>query len=254
MAKAKPAKKSEAETTKKFVLSKKSFAQSERRRRARARARSGKPRSNPAAMVANPPMAADLMQVLLPGFGAYAATRVIARVVFSLVQKRFPKLGKHAHALAGAAAFGGTWFFAHKIKRLAKYHDGIVMGSGVAALHGIASCYLPTKYAWLLADCRPEDVKSPIKTVALPAASSPAPTSGGDEYSYLESQLDAMEGSGSNRPRTVAAPKPSARPVANALKMATGDGDDGLDLDPDLADALEPGEDVDDLYSGAFEN
>jgi hypothetical protein len=195
------------------------------------------------------------MHVLLPGFGAYAATRVIQRIVYSLVQKRWPKLGKHAHALAGVAGFGGVWFFAHKVKRLAAYHDGIVMGSGVAALHGVASCYLPAKYSWLLADCRPEDVAAAKPaTQLLPAPAPQVLPAGDDEYSYLEGQLDAMENSGSNRARTISAPRSSSRPVASAMRVAAQNSSPSAELDPDLTDALEPGEDVDDLYSGAFEN
>jgi hypothetical protein len=225
-----------------------------------ANRRRRKARSNPggtAAAVANPPIAQDLTHVLLPGFAAYAATRVIQRVVFMIVQRKWPRFGKHASALAGVAGFGGVWFFAHKIQRLAKYHDGIVMGSGVAALHGVATCYMPTKYKWLLTDCRPEDVAP--KSAQLDAATlqqqariaaAPAPTAD-DEFSYLERQLDAASSSGSRRARTIAPPKRSARPVANALQMASHGADDD-DLDPDLTSELSDGESVDDLYSGPF--
>jgi hypothetical protein len=245
MAKAKKTAKTKAAKPAPAAKKPKHLAANRRRRRARAN-----PSGGPAA---NPPITTDLVEVLLPGFGAYAATRVLSRVVYSLVQKRWPKLGKHAAAIAGAAAFGGVWFFAHKVKALAKYHDGVVMGSGVAALHGIASCYLPAKYSWLLADCRPEDVAA-AKSSARMASIEPLDIDGGpiDEYSHLEAQLDEMEDSGSKRPRTVSAPRPSARPVADALRRAA-DNDSSVELDPDLSEALD-GESVDDLYTGAFEN
>lgn len=208
-------------------------------------------RSNPAA---NPPVVADLTQVLLPGFGAFAATKVVQRIVFSLVQRRFPKLGRHAHALSGVAAFAAVWLFAHKIKGLRKYHDGIVMGSGVAALHGVASCYLPKKYNWLLADCRPEDVRPTANGNGVPQVAAAPTAAEGDEFSYLESQLEEMEAGGARGARTVRGPRGNTRPIGSAMNLATAGQNDGAAVDPDLADYLEPGEDVDDLYSGAFAN
>lgn len=206
-------------------------------------------RQNPAGA----PRLSDLTQVILPGFGAFAATKVIQRVIYSLVQKRWPKLGKHAHALSGIAAFGGLWYFAHKIRALAKYHDGILIGSGIAAGHGIAQCYLPQKYNWLLADCKPSDV-API----APAPNSngtgqiAAPTtSDGDEFSYLESQLDEMEQSGDRRTRHAKGSRGNGRPVAQAMKQANSNNDAGFLLDPDLVEEL-GNEAVDDLYTGAF--
>jgi hypothetical protein len=225
-----------------------------------ANRRRRKARSNPGSTAAaNPPIAKDITHVLLPGFAGYAATRVLQRIVFMIVQRKWPKFGKHASAVAGVAGFGGVWFFAHKIQRLAPYHDGIVMGSGVAALHGIATCYMPTKYKWLLTDCRPEDVRPEDvapKSAQLDAATlqqqarlAPTPTAD-DEFSYLERQLDAAAAGGSRRAHTIAPPKRSARPIANALQMASH-GSDG-ELDPDLTGELSDGESVDDLYSGPF--
>lgn len=205
-------------------------------------------RKNPApprAVVANPPALADLTGVLLPGFGAYAATRALQRVVYQIVQRKWPKLGKHAHAASGVAAFAGVWFLGHKIQRLAKYHDGIVMGSGVAAMQGVAQAYLPEKYKWLLSDCKPSDVKR-----ALPApvtASLPA-TREHDEYGYLDDQLDAIGDLGG----TIDAPRPSRAPVADAMTTAADADESDAELDPDLAGILGNGEGVDDLYSGSF--
>jgi hypothetical protein len=210
-------------------------------------------RQNPAA---NPPLVSDLTQVILPGFGAFAATKVLQRIVYSIVQKRWPKLGKHAHAISGLAAFGGVWYFAHKIRSLSKYHDGIVMGSGVAAAHGLAQCYLPEKYRWLLADCKPSDVKAlpPPKNGngAQPAAITAPSAAEGDEFSYLEAQLDEMERGGDRRERVVRGPRGSGQPVAQGLQQATAGQDNvGVVLDPDLMEEL-GNEAVDDLYTGAF--
>lgn len=225
---------------------KRGLAAIRRARRAKAAKR------NPAPAAANPPIAVDFTHVLLPGFGAYGLTRVLQRIVYTLVQKRWPKLGKHAHAAAGVVSFGGVWFLGHRIKRLEPFHDGIVMGSGIAALQGIAQTYLPKKYSWLLSDCRPEDVAPAKPQNQLPPTTQQqlAPAEGDDEYSYLEEQLDALERSGSRRVRSIPPPKAKGKPVASAMHMAAG-ADDGAELDPDLFEEL-GGEDIDDLYSGAF--
>lgn len=218
------------------------------------------PRANPApsrASRANPPVVSDLTHVVLPAFGAYALTRVFSRIVFSMVQKRWPKFGKHAHAASGVAAFIGAWFLAHRWSRLAKYHDGVIVGTGIAAAQGVAQTYLPAKYNWLLADPKAADV----------AAAAPAPqqqlleptgayeeTGAGDEYDVFEAQLDAIE-SPRGRNRTVAPPKATRTPVASAMRAAAhNDDDDTSAFDIDLVGELGADEDVDDLYSGAFEN
>lgn len=198
---------------------------------------------------ANPPLVADFTNVLLPGFAAYAATRTLARMVFAIVQKRWPKLGKHAHAASGLLAFGGVWLLGHKVDKLAKYHDGIVMGSGVAALHGVAQAYLPAKYRWLLADPRPEDVR-PARMPAPAEAPELESATGDDEFSYLEAQLSDLERTG-KRKGTISAGRPARSPVQGTLDAAAAAvGDQGV-LDLDLTDAL-GGEDIDDLYGGSF--
>lgn len=220
-------------------------------------------RRNPAAapaaraMTANPPALADLTHVVLPGFGAYAASRILQRVAFTVVGRRFPRLAKHTHAITGVAAFGAAWMLAHRWAKLAKYHDGILVGTGVAALHGVAQAYLPSKYNWLLADCNPATLPANAKALGkasmkrqFAAQGKPKPTAG-DEFSYLEDQLDQID----DAPYpTIKPPRASRNPVAAAMKVADiNDNDDTAVFDGDLSDLLEPGEGVDDLYSGAFE-
>lgn len=178
----------------------------------------------------------DIVQVILPAFGGFAVTKVIQRIVYSIVQKRWPRFGKHAHALSGLAAFGAAWFGAGRIKAIAKYSDGAVIGSGLAALHGLATCYVPAKYNWLLADCRPADVgQLPAGTAAAQVTtvtSSGAPV--GDEYDILEAELDVIQG------RRGRAAQPRAQAPAPQQQAA---------VDP----ALEP-DDIEELYAGAFAN
>lgn len=208
-----------------------------KKRRARARA-------NPAGGIANPPAASDLMNVVLPGFGAYAATRAVARMAYALTAKRWPRLAKHVHAVTGLATAGGLWLLGHKWDRIAKYHDGIIMGSSVAALQGVAGAYLPEKYRWILADPRQAEYRP------LPAPPPALPPQVQDDLglndSFLERQLRALEGRGG----TIAAPRPSSNPVQQDLEAAAAV-DGGAALDPDL-EALLGGEDLSDLYTGPF--
>jgi hypothetical protein len=178
--------------------------------------------------------------VLLPGFGAYAATRVLARIVYNFVQPRWPSLGKHAHALAGVLGFGGTWFFAHKIEKLAPYHDGIVMGSGIAALQGVATAYLPDKYNWLLQDVSPEDVTAPA-----PAPTTQPAAAAGDEYSYLEDQTESRRARRKRRRQ---------QQLQSTQAEDPGNPPTQPDQNDDLMSILNDGETPDDLYSGSFSN
>lgn len=208
-------------------------------------------RSNPSALAWR-----DIGEVVIPAAVGYAGTRVLQRVVYNLVQKRWPKYGKFAHALSGALAFGGVVMFGHKVKKLEDYQDGVAIGAGIAAIHSAASAFLPRKYSWLLADCRPEDV-APIAKPGTPGGADPATTQiaqAGDEYSYLEEQLTEIERGGSKATRTVPAPRSSRNPVAQAMAMATAGQNDGAAVDPDLDEMLGEGENVDDLYTGAFAN
>lgn len=226
----------------------------------RARARRN---ARAAAAVANPPLTVDLQTVLLPGIGAYAATRGLARIVHSIVTKRAPKWARHAHAIAGVAAFGGVWFLGHKVERIARYHDAVVMGAGLAAFQGLAASYLPARYRWLIADpTRMENMPAPrlpapAMPVLVPAQEEGEPVFTDDtldsltqedlgEYAALDAKLNDLEDRA--RQHQARASRPAA--VAN-------DPDDGDDRESaptfDLG-ILGGGDDVDDLYSGAFDD
>jgi hypothetical protein len=213
-------------------------------RRRRARKVSAAPRSNP------PPLV-DFTHVILPGFMSYAGTRVVQRVTYNFIQSRWPQFGKHAAAASGIAAFGAAYFFAHKLPKVGQYHDGIVLGSAMAAFQGAARAWLPEKYAWLLSDSQPTDVQQLPSgngtSTSIPVTTTPAVTAG-DEYDYLESALE--EAQTSKRVRTVSPPKKVGKPVAQAMAAVPTDGGE---LDPDLSEELGGAEDVDDLYSGTFE-
>lgn len=211
-------------------MANKGLAANRRKRRAR---------KNPStATRANPPVGTDLTHVVLPGFAAYAASRFFSRIVYSIVQRRWPRFGKHAGVLASLGAFGGSWFAAHRFKRLAPYHDGILVGTGIAALSTVARTYLPGKYAYIVSDYHPGQVATqrqlaPAQVQAqaeLPVA--PA----GDEFSYLEAEIDAM------------GPPPDIVPSAPSAADLMADVSD--DMDPDLMDLMDDDGDMD--FGGSF--
>lgn len=230
---AKPAKKQD--TPNPTPKKKRAVASYKKARKARAARANPAPRSNPG-------FVHDVTHVFVPGFAAYGSTRVLQRIAFQLVGKRWPKWAKWAHAATGVATFGAVALVGHKVKALEPFHDAVLMGSGIAAAQGVASAILPVKYSWLLSDCRPEDLKS----VAAPTQVTPqriaesndeysVPSADEDEYAALEQQLGALSGGG--QARSVPAPRPVAQPTAAS--------------DPDLMEEL-GGESLDDLYSGAF--
>jgi hypothetical protein len=186
------------------MAKKKGLAANKKRRRAR----------KSTSLVANPPVAKDFTQLILPTFGAYAGTRLLARMVYSIIQRKWPKLGKHAGAAAAVAAFGGSWFMAHRIKRLQPYHDAIVVGSGIAALQTVVRTYLP-KYGWIVSDYKPEDLgpaekpaPKQLETQEEQAAAA-AGEFAGDEFSYLEAELEAIEAADARRRSAMPAPAPA---------------------------------------------
>ncbi len=239
---AKPAKKQdETENPKK----KRSFASYKKKRKTRA------VRANPAPRK-NPGVASDIVHVGA-GFAAYGITRAAQRIVYQVVGKRWPKWAKWAHAATGIGVFGAVWWGAHRVKALAPYHDAAMMGSGIAAGQGVLSSVLSAKYTWLLSDCKPEDLRPAPQqqmqqTIARSNNADALPDADNDEYSDLEAQLGSLAGGPA---RSVPAPRPQQNPVASTLAMATA-GQGGV-TDPDLMEEL-GGENLDDLYAGAFAN
>lgn len=124
---------------------------------ARFRSRHGEPKRNP-------PLTTDIVHFILPGFAAFAASRVLTRAASMQIAKRYPKAAKHAGAIASIGTFAAAWFGAHRVKYLEKYHGAIVVGSGLAALQSLAQIYVPQLYA-LLGDPCP----APMRQLATPS-------------------------------------------------------------------------------------
>jgi hypothetical protein len=107
------------------------------------------------ALTPNPPIDVDLVEYILPGFAAFAATRLATRIAAVQIGKRYPKVGKHAGAVASLGAFGAAWFGAHRVSSLEKYHHPIVVGAGLAALQSLIQIYVPA-LGWAVSDASPE--------------------------------------------------------------------------------------------------
>ncbi len=104
----------------------------------------------------NPPLLTEVAEFVVPGFGAFAATRFLTRVAATQVAQRAPSWGKHAGAVASVATLGAAWFLAHRWRWLAKWHTPIVVGSAIAALQSLIQLYAPSMLGWVVSDATPE--------------------------------------------------------------------------------------------------
>lgn len=116
-----------------------------------------------------PPVASEVAEYIIPGFGGFAATRLLTRIAATQVANLKPDMGKHAGAAASLAAFFAAWFLAHRVKWLAKYQEPLVIGAGLAAVQSLLQLYFP-KLGWIVSDASPE-----IASASTAAASSAQP-------------------------------------------------------------------------------
>lgn len=103
----------------------------------------------------NPPIASDLVHWVLPGFGGFAATRMLTAAIQKIIAKRAPKYAKHAGALASVSSFLASWFLGHRVKWLAAYHTPVTVGSAIAAGQSLLQIYAPNKLGWIVSDATP---------------------------------------------------------------------------------------------------
>lgn len=167
----------------------------------------------------NPPILADLVQWVGPGFASFAATRFLTRVAATQIARRKPSWGKHAGAGASVAAFASAWWLGHRVKWIAQYHTPITVGAAIAAIQSLVQLYLP-KLGWMLADATPElaagasaaDLTAP-QTRLLPVNEDP------NEFTYD----DSFDAGRYSQP-------PAGRPQVNAAHSTDSDDDDLSDL------------------------
>ena len=203
---------------------------------AKFRRRHGEPKRNP-------PLSTDVVAQIIPGFAAFAATRFVTRTAAIQIAKRWPKYAKHAGALASVGTFAAAWLGAHRVKTLEKYHDMIVIGSGIAAIQSLVQLYIP-QFAWVVSDCSPQLGAAAPSRPLLAAVTSqqlagtPAripqgfkPTTANEWYQYNDA-YDA----GSYKGKTEAVQPPVPGESAEEPDMQISDLLDNSDLQLDNSD------------------
>ena len=138
------------------------------------------------ALVENPPILEDITDIILPGIGSYAASRIVGRVAYTVAKKKSPTFGKHAGAVAPAAFLLALWFLVHKVKRLEKYHGPALIGASIGAIQALLQTYLPS-YGWILNDYHLDDVlpqASKDQQLAAPQSAGQIEI-GGDDFDAL---------------------------------------------------------------------
>lgn len=128
----------------------------------------------------NPGLSRDFMDLVLPGFASFAAARFTTRMVTLAIAKKWPKLAHHAGAIASVGVFAGGYYGAHKISALSKYHEGIMLGTGVATMATLLQTYVPAM-GWIIAEVAPAELAPPA-----PAAGELAD----DEWGYANDAFD----------------------------------------------------------------
>ncbi len=142
----------------------------------------------------NPPLFTDLVEFIIPGFAGYAATRFTSRITRGMVEKRFPKLGKHAAVLSSLAAFGASWLLIHRVKKVAKYHTPATVGAAIAAMQTVVQTYFP-KYGWIVSDYQePKKLLAPpqVNNAVAPPGAKPI-TENFNLQPSVEEQMSSIE-------------------------------------------------------------
>ncbi len=180
----------------------------------------------------NPPLFTDLMEFVGPGFGGFAATRFATRVTATQIAKRWPKLGKHAGAVASVGSFLAAWLVAHRIKWLAKYHTPIAVGAGIAAAQSLIQLYIP-KLGWIVSDATPDlaaAAQQPQQQVTNGQQSS-SPSSTGDFEALAEDGGWYVYNDAGDPGRYASAPKGSPGPSAQQQQAAQQQSEDDAVFD-----------------------
>lgn len=117
----------------------------------------------------NPPFWADMGNQVLPAVAGFAGSRLLTRMLTLMLAKRWPKLARHAGAIAGVGVFAGAYWGAHKIKALARWADGIVVGAGVGAAATVVQTYIP-KLGWIMKEVDDAEIAPPAPAAEQVAA------------------------------------------------------------------------------------
>lgn len=104
-------------------------------------------------LIANPPLAVDLVSFVAPLFASFVATKTLTRGVpkFAVKYVKSPTLQKHLPVVTSAAVFAAAYYGAPRVAKLEAYHTPIVIGSAVAFVQTALHTYLPA-LRWLISD------------------------------------------------------------------------------------------------------
>jgi hypothetical protein len=91
----------------------------------------------------NPPIVTDVFQYVLPAAGAYVATRLVGRASRTFLGAKFPKIAPFAAPLGSLVAFGAIWYAAHKVSYTKRYHNQLMIGSGIALIQSLVQSVMP---------------------------------------------------------------------------------------------------------------
>lgn len=110
-----------------------------------------------AALVGNP--WTGLAELILPGLGGYAATRLGGRIAYSATKSKLPNFCRHAGPIGSVLTAAGLFFGSQRFETLEPYHEQIVVGAAIGAVQTVAQTYMP-QYAWILDDFHVDAAKA----------------------------------------------------------------------------------------------
>lgn len=143
-------------------------------------------KKNPSSPRRNPPIGSDIIHWVVPGFGGFAASRLLTRAAQQIIAKRWPKASKHAGAVSAVAAFLASWFAGHKVKLIEKYHTPITVGAAIAAGQSLLQIYAPNLLGWMVSDASAQIATTTTAQQAALVAQQQQRQLPGDDYEEID--------------------------------------------------------------------
>lgn len=112
----------------------------------------------------------DLLNVAIPGFAGYATTRLIARIAYVQLSKKWPSAARHLAAGSTAGSFLAAWYLLPKFKKFEPYAESAALGAAIAALQTLVQTYLP-KFGWMVSDYQTPGKMAGATTATVPQLS-----------------------------------------------------------------------------------
>jgi hypothetical protein len=184
----------------------------------------------------NPPIFTEVLEFAVPGFGGFAATRLVTRIAMTQISQRAPSWGKHAGAVASIGSFLAAWFLANKVRWLERWHTPLVVGSAIAAAQSLLQIYAPNVLGWIVSDATPDVTAAAQSAISAPdqqlAQLQLQPTNEDPSQFVYNDSYDAGRYSGSHGPSSMkvgAAVPPSPSGQAQTADQAADPSDLAID-------------------------